>query len=97
MYDDSDEIDALTRIEKNYGPLTKKLDKFSVDAIDKIEKELLEILQKYKSELRINKPLPKIRMWLQDNKVNFLFFDKTSGRRIILGEWLKNGQGYYEH
>jgi hypothetical protein len=97
MFDDMDEIEILTRMEKNHGPLSKKLAMYSTDAIDKLEVELVALLQKYKSQMNVRSPIPKIRMWIQGNKVNFLFFDKSTGKRVILGEWLTNKNGYYEH
>ena len=97
MFDDMDDIEILTRMEKNYGPLSKKLAVFTTDAIDILEKELVQLLQKYKAEFNVRTPIPRIRMWIQDNTVNFLFFDKATGKRVILGEWLENKNGYYEH
>lgn len=97
MFEDMSDIEILTRMEKNYGPLTKKLPVFTTDAIDKLEVELLQLLQKYKAQMNVRSPIPRIRMWIQDNTVNFLFFDKATGKRVILGEWLENKNGYYEH
>jgi hypothetical protein len=97
MFEDMSDIEILTRMEKNYGPLTKRLSAFNTDVIDKLEGELLQILHKYKAQMGVRAPVPRIRMWIQDNKVNFLFFDKATGKRIILGEWLENKNGYYEH
>lgn len=97
MFEDMNDLEILTRMEKNYGPLTKKLAVFSTDAIDKLEGELLQLLHKYKTQMNVRSPIPRIRMWIQDNTVNFLFFDKATGKRVILGEWLDNKQGYYEH
>lgn len=97
MFDDMNDIEILTRMEKNYGPLTRKLSVFTTDAIDRLETELVQILQKYKQQLNVRTPIPRIRMWITDNKVNFLFFDKATGKRVILGEWLENKNGYYEH
>lgn len=97
MFEDMNDIEILTRMEKNYGPLTKKLEVFTTDAIDKLEGELLQLLHKYKSQMNVRSPIPRIRMWIQDNTVNFLFFDKATGKRVILGEWLENKNGYYEH
>lgn len=97
MFEDMNDIEILTRMEKNYGPLTKKLAVFTTDAIDKLEAELLLLLQKYKAQMNVRTPIPRIRMWIQDDTVNFLFFDKATGKRVILGEWLENKNGYYEH
>lgn len=97
MFEDMNDLEILTRMEKNYGPLTKKLSVFTTDTIDKLEVELVQMLQKYKAQFNVRSPLPRIRMWIQDNKVNFLFFDKATGKRVILGEWLQNVNGYYEH
>lgn len=97
MFEDMNDLEILTRMEKNYGPLTKKLAVFSTDAIDKLEGELMQLLHKYKAQMGVRAPIPRIRMWIQDNTVNFLFFDKATGKRVILGEWLENKNGYYEH
>lgn len=97
MFDDMDDIEILTRMEKNHGPLTKKLTNFTTDSLDRISDELVQILQKYRTKFNLKSPIPKIRMWIQDDRVNFLFFDKATGKRVILGEWLENKQGYYEH
>jgi hypothetical protein len=97
MFEDMNDIEILTRMEKNYGPLSKKLKVFTTDAIDKLEGELLQLLHKYKTQMNVRQPIPRIRMWIQDNTVNFLFFDKATGKRVILGEWLENKNGYYEH
>ena len=97
MFEDMNDIEVLTRMEKNYGPLTKTLAVFSTDAIDKLETELVQLLQKYKAQHNVRQPIPRIRMWCEDNTVNFLFFDKATGKRVILGEWLENKNGYYEH
>ena len=103
MFEDMTDIEVLTRMEKNYGPLTKKVEVFTTDIIDKLESELVQLLHKYKSQLQIRAPIPRIRMWVEDddnNKlvtINFLFFDKATGRRVILGEWFENKSGYHEH
>ena len=97
MFEDMNDLEILTRMEKNYGPLSKKLTNFTTDTIDKLESELVQLLQRMKSQMDVRAPIPRIRMWIQDNKVNFLFFDKATGKRVILGEWLQNKQGYYEH
>lgn len=98
MFEDMNEIEILTRMEKNYGPLSKKIvGEYTTDMIDKLEVELVQLLQKYKSQLNVKNPIPRIRMWIKENKVQFLFFDKATGKRVILGEWLSNKDGYYEH
>lgn len=97
MFEDMSDIEILTRMEKKYGPLTKKLRVFSTDVIDKLEAELIQLLQKYKSQMNVRSPIPRIRMWIQDNTVYFLFLDKATGKRVILGEWLEDKTGYYEH
>lgn len=98
MFEDMSELEILTRMEKNYGPLSKKLKgEYTSDLIDKLEVELVSLLQKYRSENSLKSPIPRIRMWIQENKVHFLFFDKATGKRVILGEWLSGKEGYYEH
>lgn len=98
MFEDMNEIEILTRMEKNYGPLKKRMNgPYSVDMVDKIEGELLSMLIKYRHSLGIHNPIPRIRMWIEENRINFLFFDRGTGRRILLGNWLSNQIGPYEH
>jgi hypothetical protein len=97
MFEDMSDIEILTRMEKNYGPLTKRLLVFTTDSVDRLETELIQLLHKYKSQFNVRSPIPRIRMWVEDDIVNFLFFDKATGKRVILGEWFENKSGYYEH
>lgn len=98
MFEDMSDLEILIRMEKNYGPLTKRLPAvYTTDAIDKMESELMSMLQRYKNERSISTPVPRVRMWIQNNVVNFLFFDRATGKRVILGEWLANEEGFYEH
>lgn len=93
-----DDLEILLWMEKRYGPLSKTIpDGYSMDKVDQIEKQLVTLLQKYKEQLKLNSPMPRIRMWTTENKVNFLFFDKETGKRVLLGEWLSGKEGYYEH
>jgi hypothetical protein len=92
------DIEYLTWIEKRFGPLTKTVgNNPSNESLREIEYGLIEILHKYKSELKISIPMPKIRMWMKGGKVNFMFFDKHNDRRVLLGDWLSNKVIYYEH
>lgn len=96
MQDRSD-VELLTWIELRFG-LTKSVgNNPSNDQIQSIETELVSILNKYKTQLNIASPLPRIKMWIANEKVNFMFFDKKSGKRVLLGEWLSNKDEFYEH
>jgi len=96
MIDDLNEIETLIRIELRHG-LTKKVGvNPSNDKIEEIEKNLMAILHKNKEEMKIKTPVPRVRMWLTNDQVNFMFFDKNTGKRVILGEWLANKGTTYE-
>lgn len=69
---------------------------FSVDKVENVRSTFVGLLQRYKSELGIKSPIPFIRTWVEEDKVNFLFFDKNSGKRILLGEWLEGNESPYE-
>lgn len=95
MYDMND-VELITWIEKRFG-LTKSVGNNPTnDQIGSVETELVSILNKYKNELNISSPLPRVKMWITNDKVNFMFFDKKSGKRILLGDWLSNKGDYYE-
>lgn len=90
------EIEKILWIEKRFG-ITKTIgDNPSNDKVEQTENELLGLLSKYREQLRITIPLPKIRTWLTDDKLNFMFFDRKSGKRILLGTWLSNKETPYE-
>jgi hypothetical protein len=99
MFEDMGELEVLIRMEKIYGPLSKKLpDVYTADAIDKIQAELIQLLQKYKGQLGIKDNIPRIRTWIEQNTIKFLFFDRHTGKRLILGEWFaKANRGPYDH
>lgn len=93
---DMKDIEQIIWIERRFG-ITKTINgDLSTDAISNAEKELVSILLKYKGQLSIASPLPKIRIWPANGKLNFIFFDKRSGRRILLGDWLSNRGTAYE-
>lgn len=97
MKEYSEDIELLTRMERRFGPLSKTFSGgYSMSKIDTIKAEFMNLLQKYKSELEIRSPIPYIRMWTSEDKVNFLFFDKNTGKRILLGEWLEGKEVPYE-
>ena len=90
------DTEKLTWIEKRFG-FTKTVGiNPSNDKMEEVEKELLFILNKYKSELGITNPLPRIRIWLTNDKLNFEFFSRKNGHRILLGEWLLNRETPYD-
>lgn len=93
---DMEDIEQLVYTEKRYN-LTKTLgNNISGDRLQTIEHELLGILNKYKEELKISIPMPKVKTWVDEGKMNFIFLDRKTGRRILLGEWLANKEVYYE-
>jgi hypothetical protein len=97
MKEYKDDIEVLTRMERKFGPLSKTLaGGYSMSKMDTVKSEFVSILQKYKTELGIRNPIPHIRMWAEEDKVNFLFFDKNTGKRILLGEWLEGKDFPYE-
>lgn len=92
----NEDIEKIIWIEKRFG-ITKTIgDNPSNDKVEATENELLTILSKYKEELSIENPLPRVRMWLTNDKLNFLFFSRKSGKRILLGTWLSNQETPYE-
>jgi len=96
MYDDMNDIEKILWIEKRFG-ITKTVDdNLSNDKAEELEKQLVSLLSQYREELKITTPLPRIRMWMNDKKMNFMFFDRKSGRRILLGNWLANKEEYYD-
>ena len=98
MFEDMDEIEAILYMELRFGPLCKSIPGgWGIDKVDVLDKELVTLLQKYKSEKGIRNPIPRIRSWVSENKLNFLFFDKETGKRILLGEWLSGRERKYEH
>jgi len=100
MFEDMGDLEILIRMEKYYGPLTKKLPRvFTAETLDKMQNELTMLIQKYKSMLKIPDNIPRIRVWIEANKARFLFFDKHTGKRILLGEWLSKSPAgkYYGH
>jgi hypothetical protein len=91
------DIEVLIRMERRFGPLSKTIvGGYAMNKMDSIKTEFVGILQKYKEELAIAMPIPFIRMWAEDDKVHFLFFDKNTGKRILLGEWLEGKELPYE-
>lgn len=88
------DIEKLIWIEKKFG-ITKTL-KDSSGKMDVIENELLALLSKYREELKISQPLPKVRIWATNSKLNFTFFSRVNGKRILLGDWLANKDIPYE-
>jgi len=92
---DMSDIEKILWIEMRHG-ITKTLSDTSNDVVDATENELVSMLSKYREELKITMPVPRIRMWLTNNKLNFMFFDRKSGKRILLGSWLANEEKPYE-
>lgn len=97
MYDDMNDAERLVWIEKRFG-ITKSVgENPSNDQMNAVEAELVAILGKCREHYKLTTPIPKIRMWLTNDKLNFMFFDKRSGKRVLLGEWLSGKESYYEH
>lgn len=96
MMEDMNDIEKILWIEKRFG-ITKTIgENPSNDKVEATENELISILSRYREELNITNPLPRVRMWLTNDKLNFLFFDRKSGKRILLGDWLANKEIHYE-
>lgn len=96
MNEDMSDIEKLLWIELRFG-ITKTVGSNPTnEKMEQIENELLSILSKHKSDLKITNPLPRVRMWLTNDKLNFMFFDRKTGRRILLGNWLANEETPYE-
>jgi hypothetical protein len=96
MLEDMDDIEKLTWIELRHG-LTKSIGTNpSNDKVEEVEKELLSILNKHREEKKIVSPIPRVRMWITNDRVNFMFYDRKNGKRVILGEWLSNKEPQYE-
>ena len=95
--EDMNDIEKLLWMEKRFGiskTLTEKHP--STDKIEATEQELASILSRYREEMNITMPLPRIRTWMTDNKMNFIFIERKSGKRILLGNWLSNKEEFYE-
>ena len=97
MLDDMTEVEALLYMEKRFGCLSRTVHINGVIKIEAVESSLKDILYKYKNTLNLTSPIPRIRSWAVEGKVNFLFFDKISGARILLGEWLSGKKGKYDN
>lgn len=99
MFEDMSELEALLYMEKRFGPLSKSIPgEWSIDKVEAIDRELVALLNKFRADHQIASPLPRIRSWVEDNKkVNFLFFSKDTGKRILLADWLMGKEGPYEH
>ena len=98
MYEDMTDVEILLYIEKRFGCLSKSVQATNGNIkIENITNELQELLNKYRKELHLINPVPRIRSWVQEDKVNFLFFDKITGKRILLGEWLSGTKVRYDH
>lgn len=90
MYDDMNEIDQILWIELRFG-MTKVIGSNPTnEKVESIENELVSLLSRYKEEMKIPSQIPRIRMWITNDKMNFMFFDRKTGKRILLGEWLSN-------
>lgn len=91
------EAEVLEWSERRFGFVKTVKPNTTHEDLQQVEQELVKHLQRCRYKYGINTPIPRIRMWLQNTKLYFIFFDKQSGKRILLGEWLINKEGYYEH
>mgnify|MGYP001558577695 CR=1 FL=1 len=95
-YEDINEIDALIAIEENFG-LSKFIGDYpSNELVDNVENQLVVMLSKYKNMLKIDNPVPKIIVNIRGKHLRFTFFDKNTGKRVLLGQWLENKGRYYD-
>jgi hypothetical protein len=93
-----EEIDQLLWIELRFGPLQKTIKGgYDMNKADALHQELVTLLQKYQKQLNLKSPVPRIRVWATNDKLNFLFFDKNTGKRVLLGAWLSGKETYHEH
>lgn len=96
MQEDMSDIEKIRWIELRFG-ITKTIGSNpSNDKVESVESELTSILSKYREQLRITYPLPRIRIWLTNDKLNFMFFDRKSSKRVLLADWLSNKETTYE-
>lgn len=94
--DDMSDIEKILWIELRHG-ITKTIGANpSNEKVESTENELMSLLNKYREQLKIAMPVPRVRMWLNNDKLNFMFFDRKSGKRILLGSWLANEEKTYE-
>lgn len=98
MNDDMSDLERLLWMERRFGLLQKTVGGSPTnEEFESIGNQLNSYLSTYKTKLGIGIPVPRVRMWFAQNKINFLFFDKRSGKRIFLADWLANKETYYEH
>ena len=98
MNEDMDEIEVLIWMERRFGPLQKTIEGgYNMDKADAIQRDLTSLLNRCQKQLGLVAPVPRIRVWTTENKLNFLFFDKNTGKRVFLGAWLSGKETYYEH
>lgn len=88
MFEDMSESEALICIELRIGLSKTFRGKWDPNKIEEIEKQFNFLLHKYKHDFGIKSSFPRIRTWTTDNTVNFMLFDKQTGRRVLLGDWL---------
>lgn len=96
MLDDMNDIEKITWIELRFGLAKSIGNNPSTEQMESIENELVSILNKYREELKITSPIPRIRIWLNNGRLNFMFFDRRHGKRVLLGQWLSNKDTPYE-
>lgn len=97
MNEDMNDAELLVWMEKRFG-ITKHVGANpSNDKLQAVETQLTELLSRCREHYKLSMPIPRIRMWLTDNKLNFMFFDKKTGKRILLGHWIEGKEAYYEH
>ncbi len=97
MNDDMTDSELLVWMELRFG-ITKTIGPNpSNEKIQATENELLAILSRCKETNKIQAPIPRVRMWLTYDKLNFMFFDRKTGKRVLLGRWIAGEETYYEH
>lgn len=98
MNEEMTDIDLLVWTEKRFGMTKTFKSNPSNEQVSEITDELIRILNKTKRDLGIESPIPLVRLWVMNTQVKFSFFDRKTGLRVLLGEWLtgKDGRsGYY--
>lgn len=95
-FEDMSEAEALVYIELKIGLSKTFSGKWDVNKVDEIEKSFQALLHQYKRELSLKVPIPRVRSWVTENKVNFILFDRTTGNRILLGDWMRERNTVHE-
>lgn len=97
MNEDMSDSELLVWMELRFG-ITKTVGPNPTnDRISAVESELMDILTRCRETKKLQSPVPRVRMWVHHDKLHFMFFDRKTGKRILLGNWIDGRDEYYEH